>query len=88
MFFFFLSYVFVYLDVEQERTHNALIAGVENFKPSSLKRTDTKEKIVLPNAQGSSRSINSLGALIKMQNINLLIFLNPKNNDLPNHLND
>lgn len=41
-----------YLDVAQERTHNALIAGVENFKSSSLKRTDTKEKIVLPNAQG------------------------------------
>lgn len=40
------------LDVAQERTHNALIAGVENFNSSSLKRTNTKEKIILPNAQG------------------------------------
>lgn len=56
----FLCFVFICclhvvpLDVAQERTHNALIAGVENFKPSSLKRTDTKEKIVLPNAQGNN----------------------------------
>lgn len=42
-----------YVDVALERTHNALIAGVENFQPSSLKRTDTKEKIVLPNAEGN-----------------------------------
>lgn len=41
-----------YVDVQQERSHNALIADVENFQSSSLKRTDTKEKIVLPNAQG------------------------------------
>lgn len=39
-------------DVAQERTHNALMDGVENFKTSTLKRTDTKEKIVLPNAEG------------------------------------
>lgn len=42
----------MYADVAQEKTHNALIAGVENFNSSLLKRTDTKEKIVLPNAQG------------------------------------
>lgn len=45
--------VTIFVDVAQERTHNALIAGVENFKSSSLKRTDTKEKIVLPNAKGN-----------------------------------
>lgn len=39
-------------DVKQERTHNALMNGVETFQTSTLKRTNTKEKIVLPNAQG------------------------------------
>lgn len=56
----------MYVDVAQERTHNALIAGVENFKPSSLKRTDTKEKIVLPNAQGKLRGgVNPKQLLVK-----------------------
>lgn len=45
---------YMYVDVHQERSHNALIADVENFQSSSLKRTDTKEKIVLPNAQGKT----------------------------------
>lgn len=39
-------------DVKQEKQHNDLIHGVENFVPNSLKRTDTHEKVVLPNAEG------------------------------------
>lgn len=38
--------------MKQERQHNELIHGVENFKTDRLKRTNTQEKIVLPNAQG------------------------------------
>jgi len=49
----YTKYLWLYTDVAQEKTHNALIAGVENFNCSLLKRTDTKEKIVLPNAQGN-----------------------------------
>lgn len=45
---------YVYKDVKQEKQHNDLIHGVENFSPNSLKRTDTLEKMVLPNAQGMS----------------------------------
>lgn len=40
------------LDVKQERQHSQLIQGVENFKPERLKRTNTQEKMVLPNAEG------------------------------------
>jgi hypothetical protein len=38
--------------VKQERQHSELIQGVESFKTERLKRTNTREKIVLPNAQG------------------------------------
>lgn len=54
---FIIIIICLNVDVAQERTHNALIAGVENFQPSSLKRTDTKEKIVLPNAEGKIQLI-------------------------------
>lgn len=39
-------------DVAQEKQHTALLQGVEQFQSSSLRRTDTIEKIVLPNALG------------------------------------
>ena len=38
--------------MKQERQHCELIQGVESFKTERLKRTNTQEKIVLPNAQG------------------------------------
>lgn len=39
-------------DVAQEKQHNALLQGVEQFQPSSLKKTETVEKNLLPNAIG------------------------------------
>lgn len=39
-------------DVQRERQHNDLIQGVNNFSADKLKRTDTLEKVILPNAQG------------------------------------
>jgi len=39
-------------DVKRERQHNDLIHGVNNFSADKLKRTDTLEKVILPNAQG------------------------------------
>jgi len=38
--------------VKRERQHNDLIHGVNNFSAAKLKRTDTLEKVILPNAQG------------------------------------
>jgi len=46
---FFLDYK---KDVKRERQHNDLIHGVNNFSADKLKRTDTLEKVILPNAQG------------------------------------
>nr|CAD7576159.1 unnamed protein product [Timema californicum] len=40
-------------DVRQERRHSDLIQGVESFSTDRLKRTNTNEKIVLPNAEAS-----------------------------------
>lgn len=48
-FAFFLDYK---KDVKRERQHNDLIHGVNNFSADKLKRTDTLEKVILPNAQG------------------------------------
>lgn len=39
-------------DVAQEKQHNALLQGVEQFETSSLRKTETVEKNVLPNALG------------------------------------
>lgn len=39
-------------DVAQEKQHNALLHGVEQFETSSLRKTETVEKNVLPNALG------------------------------------
>ncbi|XP_017786097.1 PREDICTED: uncharacterized protein LOC108569163 isoform X3 [Nicrophorus vespilloides] len=55
-------------DVELEKTHNALIAGVENFQQSTLKRTDTKEKIVLPNAQDVASEKNEKALITGIEN--------------------
>lgn len=41
-------------DVKRERQHNDLIQGVNNFSAEKLKRTDTLEKVILPNAQGET----------------------------------
>lgn len=40
------------IDVAQERLHSDILKGVETFKPCTLKRTDTQEKIVLPKPEG------------------------------------
>lgn len=45
------------VDVKQEKQHNDLIHGVENFSPNSLKRIDTLEKVILPNAEGMLQKI-------------------------------
>nr|XP_037875054.1 thymosin isoform X3 [Bombyx mori] len=37
-------------DVAKEKQHNALLQGVELFQPSSLRKTETIEKNILPNA--------------------------------------
>lgn len=44
-------------DVKRERQHNDLIQGVNNFSVDKLKRTDTLEKVVLPNAQGECATL-------------------------------
>jgi len=41
------------VDVKQEKQHNDLIHGVENFSTRKLKHTDTLEKVILPNAEGT-----------------------------------
>jgi hypothetical protein len=38
--------------VAAERAHNDLISGVENFKRSSMKHTETDEKNPLPPIEG------------------------------------
>lgn len=53
IYLYIVKFLFYNSDVAQERSHNALIASVENFNSSSLKKTDTREKIVLPNAKGN-----------------------------------
>lgn len=40
-------------DVAQEKQHTAFLHDVEQFQQSSLRKTDTVEKIVLPNAIGT-----------------------------------
>nr|CAD7439000.1 unnamed protein product [Timema bartmani] len=43
--------LWLHVDVRQERRHSDLIQGVESFSTDRLKRTNTNEKIVLPNAE-------------------------------------
>lgn len=42
------------LDVQQEKQHNELIQSVEGFNTDVLRKTETIEKSVLPNAEGNS----------------------------------
>ncbi len=44
----------VSLDVQQEKQHNELIQSVEGFNTDVLRKTETVEKSVLPNAEGNS----------------------------------
>lgn len=44
--------IIVLTDVAKEKQHTALLHDVEQFQASSLRKTDTVEKIVLPNALG------------------------------------
>lgn len=41
------------LDVQQEKQHNELIQSVEGFNTEALRKTETIEKSVLPNAEGN-----------------------------------
>ena len=40
-------------DVQQEKQHNELIQGVEGFNHEALRKTETLEKVILPNAEGN-----------------------------------
>lgn len=44
--------VFFTTDVAKEKQHTALLHDVEQFQTSCLRKTETVEKIVLPNAIG------------------------------------
>nr|CAD7452790.1 unnamed protein product [Timema tahoe] len=50
-------------DVRQERRHSDLIQGVESFSTDRLKRTNTNEKIVLPNAEDVATEKNQKALL-------------------------
>lgn len=39
-------------DLKAERKHFDMLKGVENFDASQLKKTDTVEKLLLPNLEG------------------------------------
>lgn len=40
-------------DLMEERKHFNILKSVEDFDTSQLKKTDTVEKVVLPNQEGS-----------------------------------
>ena len=42
-----------YEDLIEERKHFDILKSVEDFDASQLKKTDTVEKLVLPNEEGS-----------------------------------
>lgn len=44
-----------YAAVQQEKTQQNLLHGVESFDKSALKHTDTKEKIILPATEGNNK---------------------------------
>lgn len=52
----------LFLDVQQEKVHNSIISGVEGFERSKLHRTETQEKVILPNAEGITK--NDISSLI------------------------
>lgn len=44
-------------DLIQEKKHHELVKGVTTFNKAKLKRTNTKEKIVLPTKEGLTKEI-------------------------------
>ena len=42
----------VFTDIQTEKSHQNLVQGIEGFEKSTMKRTETSEKITLPNQQG------------------------------------
>lgn len=40
------------LAVLQEKTHQTLLNGVEQFDKTSMRHTETTEKVILPNKEG------------------------------------
>lgn len=40
------------LAVLQEKTHQTLLSGVEQFDKSTMRHTETSEKVILPNKEG------------------------------------
>lgn len=48
------SIFYVHTAVQQEKTQQNLLHGVESFDKSALKPTDTKEKIILPATEGNN----------------------------------
>jgi len=40
-------------DIQTERKHLNMLKGVENFDATQLKKTETIEKAILPNFEGS-----------------------------------
>lgn len=53
--YFCISFCFLFWnepDVIQAKQHHDLITGVTTFNKAKLKRTNTKEKIVLPTKEG------------------------------------
>lgn len=40
------------LDVKEEKQHIAFVESVNCFKTEQLRKTETVEKVVLPNAEG------------------------------------
>jgi len=48
----FLFEIFVFAAIEQEKSQQKLVAGIENFDPKSLKPTETLEKNPLPTQEG------------------------------------
>ena len=44
--------ILLYIAVQQEKTQQNLLHGVESFDKAALKPTDTVEKIILPAPEG------------------------------------
>lgn len=51
---FKLNHAHAPTDVQQEKTHNALLEGVEGFQADQLKKTETQEKNRLPSPAGNT----------------------------------
>ena len=43
--------------VQQEKAQQNLLQGVHSFDKAALKRTDTKEKVVLPDTEGENEPL-------------------------------